>query len=141
MTPTDASWASRTAAAREANRGKPMRSGGPTTVRAIRVPDETWRAAQDVAIASGTTVSAMVVEFLEHAGNPTIVGVPFEAQSEPAKDFVRVPGRKYRKKFNGTQVQPLAEKVTPENCKHLVLKELPLGTFCRECGTKMAVES
>ena len=37
-------------------------------LRAIRVPDETWQAAQERAKAEGTTVSAIVREALEQYG-------------------------------------------------------------------------
>ena len=133
MTRSDASWAGRTAAAREANRDKPVKSGGSTTVRAIRVPDEIWRAAQDVAIASGTNVSAMVVEFLDRAGHPSLPPVrKIDTDGRPLTKG----GLRTRKKFTGTPLQPIVP-VTPETCRHLVLKNTPLGIFCRECGTKV----
>jgi len=39
-----------------------------TPVRAVRVPDDVWKAAQDRAAAEGTTVSAAVLAFLKRYG-------------------------------------------------------------------------
>lgn len=39
---------------------------GNTTARSIRVPDHIWRAAREKAHDDGTTVSALVVDFLRN---------------------------------------------------------------------------
>lgn len=40
------------------------RTGAPTPIRTIRVPDEIWEQAQRKAAAEDTTVSALINEFL-----------------------------------------------------------------------------
>ena len=108
----------------------------PTTrVRGVRVPDERWKRAQETADSEGTDISKVINEFLENYGRPKFVGQRTEPYRAAMREIVAPPKRRNKQK------QPMAIPVNKETCKHLVIKRLPVGTWCRDCGSKMPADA
>ena len=58
-----------------------------------------------------------------------------QAAETAMREIVAPPKRRNKQK------QPMAIPVNKETCKHLVIKHLPVGTWCRDCGSKMPADA
>ena len=108
-----------------------------TPMRALRVPDDIWDNAREVAAINDTSVSAMIVLFLKklHPGYR-----PYNTATSVAR---KVTGPKaVPKHLVATAFKPghvvKQVKVDKKTCTHPNIKTIPYGTFCVACGTRMA---
>jgi len=111
-----------------------------TPIRSIRVDDITWLHAQHVADFYDTSVTAMVVEFLQAlriGQKPTRAVVKTVNKVAPVPRMTRRPGMNPGK-LPAAFTRPEAErvKVDPATCTHEIKKELPYGEFCMACGAR-----
>ena len=93
-------------------------------IRTVRVEDQVWENAQAVAAANHTTVSAMINHYLQGL--------------KPWTNFTP-PDRK-KKAATLPKVALPRERRDPTDCPHETTRVAPFpkGTYCVECGTKVA---